>query len=103
MKMMIARAALVAAPALLLAACGSTDEADAPAEADNVEMPAAEVMAQPGMDADPAVDPAMAEMTDEDAAASATATEPVVDPSAEAAADAADDAAADLSAAMEGE
>ncbi|QNE05770.1 hypothetical protein [Croceicoccus marinus] len=105
MKMMIARAALVAAPALLLAACGSTDEADAPAEADNVEMPAAEVMAQPGMEGDAAMDPSMADMTDEDAAVGATTepAEPVVDPTAEAAADAADDAAADLSAAMEGE
>ena len=62
MKMIIARAALVAAPALLLGACGSTDEADAPAEADNVEMPAAEVMAQPGMEDDAAVDAAAADV-----------------------------------------
>ncbi len=102
---MFARAALVAAPALMIAACGSTDDANAPAEADNVEMPAAEVMAQPGMDADPAVDPATVDMTDEDAAMPATTTpaDPVVDPTAETAADEADDAAADLSAAMEGQ
>ncbi|WP_230279209.1 hypothetical protein [Croceicoccus sp. Ery15] len=103
MKKIIARAAFVAAPALLLAACGSTDDADAPAEADNVEMPAAEVMAQPGMEEDAAVDPAAADVADETAPAAVTPAAPVVDPTAEAAADAADDAAADLSAAMEGE
>ena len=103
MKMIIARAALVAAPALLLGACGSTDEADAPAEADNVEMPAAEVMAQPAMEADAAVDPMAADVMDEPAMAPAEPAPPIVDPTAEDAADAADDAAADLSAAMEGE
>lgn len=81
---------LAASAAFALAACGSTDDPDAPAEADNVEMPADEVMSQPGMDEDPAVDEALA---DELAAPETTAP-------AEEAADAAADAAADLEAAM---
>lgn len=96
----VAPVALAATSALLLAACGSTDDADAPAEADNVEMPAAEVMAQPGMDEDAAVDPATVDIADEPAPPPPAPTGPVVNPTAEEAADAADDAAADLSAAM---
>ncbi|GGD71872.1 hypothetical protein [Croceicoccus mobilis] len=88
--------AAVAAPALLLAACGSTESADAPAEADNVEMPAAEVMAQPGMEEDSAVEPEAADA----AMAEPAEPAPVTDTTAEEAADEADDAAADLSAAM---
>ncbi len=88
--------AAVAAPALLLAACGSTESADAPAEADNVEMPAAEVMAQPGMEDDAAVEPEAADA----ATAEPVEPAPVTDTTAEEAADEADDAAADLSAAM---
>ena len=84
--------ALVAASlAFALSACGSTDDPDAPAEADTVEMPADEVMAQPGMDEDPI------EMADEmgDAPVVEETTAPADD-----AADAAADAAADLEAAM---
>lgn len=86
---------LVAAPlalALALAACGATDDPDAPAEADTVEMPADDVMTQPGMDADPVVDDAVI----------ATPTPEATDTAAPAdqAADAAADAAADLEDAM---
>ncbi len=87
--------ALVAAPLVLslaIAACGSTDDPDSPAEADTVEMPADEVMTQPGMDGDPAID----ESVTDDATASDVATEAPADQ----AADAAADAAADLEAAM---
>lgn len=88
--------AAVAAPAMLLAACGSTESADAPAEADNVEMPAAEVMEQPGMDDDAALEPEAADA----AAAEPVDPAPATDSTAAVAADDADDAAADLSAAM---
>lgn len=87
--------ALVAASlAFALSACGSTDDPDAPAEADTVEMPADEVMAQPGMDEDPAVDAGMAEDMGDTPVVEET-TAPADD-----AADAAADAAADLQAAM---
>ncbi|WP_066557874.1 hypothetical protein [Croceicoccus bisphenolivorans] len=84
--------ALVAASlAFALSACGSTDDPDAPAEADTVEMPADEVMTQPGMDEDPAIDEGMAD----EAPVAEETTAPADD-----AADAAADAAADLEAAM---
>ena len=100
MKTVLTRTAAVAAFALL-AACGSADDANAPAEADTVEMPADEVMAQPGMDADPAVDPAIvddvAQIEADDAAAAEEAT------AAEQSAESAADAAADLEAALNAE
>ncbi|WP_239805056.1 hypothetical protein [Croceicoccus hydrothermalis] len=81
-----------------LSACGSTDDADAPAEADNVEMPADEVMMEPGMGEDPAVNPAMA---DDMAGPEPRETpETVETPAAEAVADDAAMAADDLTAAM---
>jgi len=85
---------VAASMALALSACGSTDDPDAPAEADTVEMPADEVMTQPGMDEDPAVDAELAEDI---------AVEPLPEETtapADAAADDAADAAADLQAAM---
>lgn len=95
MKKIVICAAIL--PALALAACGTTDDADAPAEADSVEMPADEVMAQPGMDADPAIDPAISE---EMGVPTASAVPAPAETTASDAAEAADDAAADLSAAM---
>ena len=86
-------ALMAASAAFALAACGSTDDPDAPAEADNVEMPADEVMAQPGMDEDPAVNESLA-----DEAAAPAAPEGAA-PADEASDDAAA-AAADLESAM---
>ncbi|AKM11251.1 hypothetical protein [Croceicoccus naphthovorans] len=84
---------LAAAVTFALAACGSTDDADAPAEADTVEMPADEVMVQPGMDEDPTIDESLADET-------VTPTDEETVAPADAAADDAADAAADLEAAM---
>ncbi|RVQ67775.1 hypothetical protein EKN06_07580 [Croceicoccus ponticola] len=85
-------ALLAASAAFALSACGATDDPDAPAEADTVEMPADEVMVQPGMDEDPAVDETI---TDDTAPVAEETTAPADD-----AADAAADAAADIEAAM---
>ncbi|MDT0576717.1 hypothetical protein RM533_11070 [Croceicoccus sp. F390] len=55
----LALAAVASLSLFAVTACGSSDDANAPAEADTVEMPAEEVMMQPGMDADPVVEPTL--------------------------------------------
>jgi hypothetical protein len=81
--------ALAPVAALALAACGSTDDASADAQADTVEMPADEALAP------------VTETPVEDTAATPAATDeatPDADAAADAAGDAAVDAAADVAA-----
>lgn len=81
---MLKTLAVIAAPALMLAACGSADDASSEASADTVEMPADSALA-PVSDA-PVADP------------SATATDAATPAVPEAAATQAGDAAADVAA-----
>ena len=85
----LAPAALASLAALALSGCGHSDSANAPASADNVEMPAEEALS--GVAATPAADPSAA-VTDGSAAA---ASEPGTSAAsvASAAADAASSAA----------
>ncbi|XUU61561.1 hypothetical protein ACRAQ6_04635 [Erythrobacter sp. HA6-11] len=90
--------AVVSGAALALAACGSSDDASSEADAESVEMPAEEAMAdvteEPVMDEEAAMAdaPAPAPVTEEEANSAADDAEDVI-AAAEAAADAAGDAA----------
>jgi hypothetical protein len=83
----IAFATLVSA-GLALAACGSSDSADEPAMADNVEMPAEEAVVDVDPAATPAADPSATATTAPDATATdaAAGAAPAASPAASAAA-----------------
>jgi hypothetical protein len=79
-------ASLASASVLALAACGSSDDASADAEADTVEMPADEAMTEVE---DPVLDEAATEDAEEATAASADEAATAAEAASEAAADAA--------------
>jgi hypothetical protein len=89
--------AALAGAALMLAACGSADDASTEASADTVEMPADEALE--AISDEPVADP---DATATDAPESDAATDAETEATAEEAADAAADVAAEAAAAAEG-